>query len=556
MKRNRSLSAAPNPSASSEMLGIALGAVLGGVGGWFWQNQYLYAGSRGRVGRGGSRQSHHRRLLRRPRLRILACFRMRFRRRFGLFRWESDLTSIMTSIRSVHPEEYIATDPAPVDPLNKILPSIGQVHPAWRQRHAMMHGRYLSGLGGLAGAGPIAQKRRDGRFEVGGSCDFLTDGDEPDWSDPLLSENENEDDSVGSGIFDQAGGATVHTDMGIMADHPAMPGYIARNPPFYVNPEVQDVTADAQVLEVPGGGLNYLEHGGINSAPCVSPFARYEPYVSYPCQSQFHPRQTDKWQAGPPPGQEPPMPMNSPPISANPPPPGSTMPVEPHRPTPRSKKYPSALGPVPHPWRPPSSVEPGVPTVPGGAPPTSMSIHGYGAFGECPETESGPAYLPPDTHGVPGSPCRPCNPGKRRPYGTLVPFQRIVDPIDMAAPLDYGEPSPEPCDGYASPLALALPRALPLPPLQGFGHYGRRNGGIQTVSTVDPTGQSIPIGYGYYGQDDAGATSPPDPGATPTVPTQAAVPSGPGVGSYVMAGVVLGVAAYLVVGATSGKAKR
>jgi hypothetical protein len=488
----------------------------------------------------------------------------------------------MTSIRSVHPEQYIPTDPAPVDPLNKILPAIGQVNPRWRQRHAMTHGRYLSGLGGLAGAGPISQKRRDGKFEIGGSCDFLTDGDEPDWSDPLLAENENEDDSVGSGIFDQAGGATVHTDMGIMADHPAVPGYIARNPPFYVNTEVQDITADAQVLEVPGGGLNYLEHGGINQAPPISPYARYEPYITYPCQSQFKPRQTDKWQAGPCPSEEPPLPMTAPPASANPPPQGSHAPVEQHHPSPRSHRYPSALGPVPHPWRPPSPTTPGVPNVqgstPGGAPPTAMvpnvqgssmtpapsghahgaGLHGYG-FGDCNAT-----YIPPNTRGVRGYPPRPCGP--KHPYGTLVPFQRIVDPIDIAAPVDYGEPSP-PSDCGCPPVRRAhphhhhhhpAPHALhSMPAIHGLGHYGHANGGIQTVSTVDPTGQSIPIGYGYYGQDDAGATSPPDPSSTPAAPAQAAPASGgPGVGSYVMAGVVLGVAAYLVVGATSGKAKR
>lgn len=426
----------------------------------------------------------------------------------------------------------VTTNPYVTDPLNKIQAVVGNVSPKWETRHMLQHGRYLSGMDGLTGCPQVTQKTRDGQFQVGTQPDFMVEGDEPDWSDALMGENEHEDDSVGSGIFDPTGGATVHTDMGVFADHPAVPGYIARNPPFYVNPEVTDITADAQVLEVPGGGLNYVEKGGVNVAPPISPWARFEPYVTYPCQSQFHPRQPDRWGA---PGSRearPPLPMTPRHLWS----PGSPQPTEPYTPSPPATGIPTIFGHQPwnQPWHKPSGGSggggapggpPPVSTVPGpGGPSTQGSFPGkpppgttQGTRPPPPPHNALPGLLPQATQGfgdcnqgggmpykVREVPMRPRQARVRsRPATSLVPFQRTVEPIDMATMVT-------PCGGNA------------------MGLYG-------------------------YGQDPGTAPAPaptPDPSAAPTTPGASA-----GVGTYVMAGVVVGVAAYLFYGAVSGKAK-
>jgi len=61
------------------------------------------------------------------------------------------------------------------------------------------------------------------------------------------------DDVNGSGIFDAPGTQTVHVDMGVFADHPSVPGYIARHPPFQAQDEV--TRGGRLTMEVPGSGV-------------------------------------------------------------------------------------------------------------------------------------------------------------------------------------------------------------------------------------------------------------------------------------------------------------
>lgn len=86
--------------------------------------------------------------------------------------------------------------------------------------------------------------------------------DEPDWHDGSLTAMESEDDVVGSGVFDVHGRTTVHDDMGVFRDHPSVPGYIARNPPYTLNEEVRDIVNGGPTIEVSGGGLFYVERDG------------------------------------------------------------------------------------------------------------------------------------------------------------------------------------------------------------------------------------------------------------------------------------------------------
>jgi len=95
-----------------------------------------------------------------------------------------------------------------------------------------------------------------------GSSDPYPTADQSAWTDAGLREMEEDDDVVGSGVFDPRGTSTVHDDMGVFADHPSMPGVIARNPPFTLNYEVADVVNGGPTVEVPGGGMSYIERDG------------------------------------------------------------------------------------------------------------------------------------------------------------------------------------------------------------------------------------------------------------------------------------------------------
>jgi len=144
-------------------------------------------------------------------------------------------------------------DPFWPDFIEANLRIIGSDTPHNVERYQMAHGRHLAGLGNIGADGGVQAS------------------DEPDWSDRATRELEGDDDVVGSGIFDEAGSpATVNRRLGVFADDPSIPGFIARNPPFTVNHEVKDVNG-AQVVEVPAGGMSYVEVDGRLAPPALWP---------------------------------------------------------------------------------------------------------------------------------------------------------------------------------------------------------------------------------------------------------------------------------------------
>jgi hypothetical protein len=111
----------------------------------------------------------------------------------------------------------------------------------------MEQGRYLSGLG------------QDGGRES---------NEETRSSDAEVTRYEADDDVYGSGIFSSANAVpTVNPNLGVFKDNPSLPGYVGRQRPFTVDSEVKDITDDAQVVEVPGGGMAYVERDGKNYGP-------------------------------------------------------------------------------------------------------------------------------------------------------------------------------------------------------------------------------------------------------------------------------------------------
>lgn len=126
------------------------------------------------------------------------------------------------------------------------LPFIGQAAPLVRERMRAAHGRYLSGVEGFSGD------------SVDGAV-----GTDPAYESEALDELESQDDVFGSGIFDQAGrGPTANSSTGVFASHYALPGFVAREVPFTVSKDITDVTDNADVVMVPGGGMTFAEVRG------------------------------------------------------------------------------------------------------------------------------------------------------------------------------------------------------------------------------------------------------------------------------------------------------
>lgn len=114
----------------------------------------------------------------------------------------------------------------------------------------MWHGRYLSGFGGASLTGGV--------------------GYDPSYQGQHIYELEEQDDTYGSGIFDPEGRAgTANPNMGVFASHDSLPGYLAREVPFTVSRDVTDITDDADVVIVPGGGMSYIESRGKLTGPAV-----------------------------------------------------------------------------------------------------------------------------------------------------------------------------------------------------------------------------------------------------------------------------------------------
>ncbi len=88
-------------------------------------------------------------------------------------------------------------------------------------------------------------------------------GYDPRYQGQEVYDLEGEDDTYGSGIFDPEGRAgTSNPNMGVFASHNSLPGYIARDVPFTVQDDVTDITDNAAVVSVPGGGMFYVEKKG------------------------------------------------------------------------------------------------------------------------------------------------------------------------------------------------------------------------------------------------------------------------------------------------------
>lgn len=113
------------------------------------------------------------------------------------------------------------------------------------------HGRYLGGLGGESADGQT--------------------GYDPAYQGETTQQLEEQDDTFGSGIFDPGGRAgTSNPDMGVFASHYSWPGYLAREIPFTVSRDVSDITDDAEVVYVPGGGMAFVEEAGRLRRPAVT----------------------------------------------------------------------------------------------------------------------------------------------------------------------------------------------------------------------------------------------------------------------------------------------
>jgi hypothetical protein len=130
------------------------------------------------------------------------------------------------------------------DRISSRLPLIGQMNPVIETRWRLSQGRAVAGLGSVPES--YQEERRD----------------------DYIGQIEQEDDVLGSGIFDMSGRmATIHPQLGVFADHPSLPGYLAREVQFAVSKDIEDITAGAQVVAVPGGGMAYVERGGRNVGP-------------------------------------------------------------------------------------------------------------------------------------------------------------------------------------------------------------------------------------------------------------------------------------------------
>jgi len=149
------------------------------------------------------------------------------------------------------------------DPMSRSLALLGQENPVVAQQHAAEHGRFLSGVGAAEASKQALQAPRK-------------DDEVADYAD--VADMEAQDDVLGSGIFDPMGRpATVNADMGVFEARYSLPGYHAREVPFTVNHEIRDISSGADVVGIPSGGLNYVEHG--NALPYLDPTGRYEPYA-------------------------------------------------------------------------------------------------------------------------------------------------------------------------------------------------------------------------------------------------------------------------------------
>jgi hypothetical protein len=119
----------------------------------------------------------------------------------------------------------------------------------------MKHGRYLTGFGDDAPS-------------------VSPEGGDPTYDTDDLDAMEQDDDVLGSGIFDAHARITSNREMGIFSSDYSLPGYIAREVPYAVS---QDVTGmdGGGVVYIPAGGFYHIESGGrVVPAPVLGPTRR------------------------------------------------------------------------------------------------------------------------------------------------------------------------------------------------------------------------------------------------------------------------------------------
>lgn len=144
------------------------------------------------------------------------------------------------------------------DPISRELALTGQTNPVVARELATTHGRFLSGFGEPKMVAKDEEK------------DF--------YHQPDVMQMEEQDDVLGSGIFDDGRApATVNAQMGVFEANYSIPGPHAREVPFTINREITDIANGAAVVGIPSGGLNYVEHG--KAIGYLDPTNRYEPYA-------------------------------------------------------------------------------------------------------------------------------------------------------------------------------------------------------------------------------------------------------------------------------------
>jgi hypothetical protein len=120
---------------------------------------------------------------------------------------------------------------------------IGQVNPDVKNRFAAAHGRFLSGVE------DVPNNMEGAEWDL-------------DPTDDLQS-LESEDDTLGSGIFDShRHPGTANVDAGVFASNYSLPGNNARQTPFTVSRDVASLPSGADYVEVPAGGMAYIEEYG------------------------------------------------------------------------------------------------------------------------------------------------------------------------------------------------------------------------------------------------------------------------------------------------------
>jgi len=165
-------------------------------------------------------------------------------------------------------------DPSPI---SAELAITGQVNPIVARTQATEHGQFLSGLGD-----PDPMHEPDVVENVIERAEHAE-----------VYDLEQQDDVLGSGIFDPYHRpGTSNTNTGVFASHNSLPGYVAREVPFTVSNEVTDLTDDASIVVVPGGGMAYVEADGRLKGPAAhgmppphpnlrphAPTSQLQPYV-------------------------------------------------------------------------------------------------------------------------------------------------------------------------------------------------------------------------------------------------------------------------------------